>query len=359
MMSSILAIGKSVPPYSISQRELAGALADLMQLSDEETWFIEKIYKHSTIERRYSVIPDIMHPHTRFRENSPGIRVVGMSERNAIYKQEAPMLAEKAAKTAIEQWGRNSKSISHVISVSCTGVMSPGIECELAHRLGLNPNLFSLGINFMGCFGAFKALKIASKIARDNPKNRILVVSTELCTLHFKPHTDMESMVIQSLFGDGSAAVIMGCDPQDNEASLFNISEERACLIENTQEDMTWDACDEGFAMKLSPRIPGLIRENISSFVHQLTGDIPLKDCVWAIHPGGKSIVEAIENALSLDRSSTISSWNILSQYGNLSSATFLYVLEDICQRHVSNKPIVGLGFGPGLSIEGLMLHKN
>jgi len=212
----------------------------------------------------------------------------------------------------------------------------------------------------MGCFGAFKGIKIASKIAKDNPKNRILLIATELCSLHFKPRGDIESIVIQSLFADGSAAVIIGCEPKNSEKALLTITNEKSYFIRNTMEDMTWDASDEGFDMRLSQRVPSLINEHIFQFAQQLIDShCSITQYEWAIHPGGKTIVEAIEKSLCLDRSQTISSWNILHHFGNISSATFLYVLEDILNRSDSKKNVIGLGFGPGLSIEGLMLQQD
>lgn len=357
-MTSILALGKAVPAYSLDQFALAQVISDLMQLSDEEAWILERIYKNSAISRRYSVVPDIMHPKTRFCQNPQSIRKVGMSERNQIYKTEAPNLAEKAARGALKDWGGKFEDITHVISVSCTGIMSPGIEYLMTTRLNLRSDVSLLGINQMGCFGAFKALKVANKIAKENPSYRILLVSTELCTLHFKPQGDMESIVIQSLFADGSAAAILGGNIKSNEQSLFKIEEEHSHLIKNTLNEMTWDAGDQGFDMTLSEKVPALIGEHLVPFVRKFNG-FQAEAWEWAIHPGGKSILESAEKVLKLDRSQTISSWNVLKEFGNLSSATFLYVLEDICKRKESRKNIIGLGFGPGLSIEGLSLTRN
>jgi predicted naringenin-chalcone synthase len=334
----------------LSQLEIADYLSRFMHLQDEEAWYLEKIYKNSAISRRYSVLPDAI----QAIKKGP----VGMSERNAIYKQEAPLLAEISASEAFSGWNRPRSEITHVISVSCTGVMTPGIEFLLTQKLGLNSDVSLLGINFMGCHGAFRALKVAAKIAKENPKNRILLVCTELCTLHFKTRGDIESIVIQSLFADGSAAVIMGCQPRENEKVLFEITGEKATMIKESLKDMTWDASDEGFDMTLSQRVPSLIGEHIEGFVKQMVGE-KIHDCEWAIHPGGKLIVETVEKAMKLDRSKTTSTWNVLSECGNISSATFLFVLKDIHQRKVKKEKIIGLGFGPGLSVEGLLLNNH
>lgn len=359
MNPSILAIGKSIPSYSLSQMEIASRLADLANLQDEEAWLLKKIYANSSIHRRYSVLPDIIHPKSPLRLSSEKGSFIGMSERNAIYKKEAPLLAEKSSREALKNWGGMPEDITHVISISCTGVMTPGIEFYLADRLSLSPYISLLGINFLGCYGAFKGLKVAKKIAKEDPNNRILMVSTELCTLHFKLCNDIESMVIQSLFADGSAAVIIGKEPRKNETPLFEIIDEQSVVIKDSSEEMSWDASDEGFAMTLSPRVPKLITEHIGSFIKKLIKHSDdFHEYEWAIHPGGKAIIEAVEQTLKLGESVAASSWNILRDFGNLSSSSFLYVLEDIHKRRNTKKRIVGLGFGPGLSVEGMILQK-
>jgi predicted naringenin-chalcone synthase len=338
--------------------EIAEKLIDIMQFNEEEAWLLKKIYKNSSVQKRYSVHPDILHPKNA-HFSAKELNFIGMSERNDIYKKEAPLLAEKAAREAINNWKGDLNQITHVISVSCTGIMTPGIEFILARSLGLEPQVSLLGINFMGCFGAIKALKVASKIAKENPKNRILLVSTELCSLHFKTLTDIETTVIQSLFADGSAAVVIGAEPQENETHLFEFIDEHCSYIKDSTEDMTWDASTEGFDMTLSPRVPKLIGENIESFVKNFLGAAyDSQEYIWAIHPGGKAIVEAVEEKLNLDRSLTASSWNVLQSYGNISSATFLYVLDDICQSRSPKEKTIGIGFGPGLCIEALLLKK-
>jgi predicted naringenin-chalcone synthase len=352
---AILSLGTALPQFSMSQIEIADKLSHFMHLEDQEAWYLEKIFKNSAITKRFSVLPDLIHSCTT-KTMHDGF--LGMSERNNIYKREAPLLAEKSAREALKNWKKPLTDITHVISVSCTGVITPGIEFLLAKSLGLRSDVSLLGINFMGCHGAFKSLKVATKIAKENPKNRILLVCTELCSLHFKPRGDIESIVIQSLFADGSAALVMGCEPSESEKIIFKVLEERSVAIHDTLDDMTWDAGDEGFHMTLSQRVPTLIGMHIESFVHNLLGkDKNLQTYEWAIHPGGKLIIESVEKALSLDKSTTTSTWNVLSTCGNISSATFLHVLKDIQNRKIDKEKVVGLGFGPGLSVEGLVLE--
>lgn len=348
-MPHIFSIGRGIPEHSMAQQELAPYLAKKLVLEDEEAWLLEKIFRNSSIDRRYSVLPDIL---LAEKGRSP----LGMSARNAIYKQQAPKLAETAARDAIAGWGRTMGEITHIISVSCTGAITPGLEFKLHKALGMDPYVGRLGINFMGCFGGFKGLSVAHKIALADPKNRVLLVCTELCTLHFHTTDSVESIVIHSLFADGSSACIVGATPRAGEVSLFEMIGESSCVLSDSEKEMTWDASDLGFDMTLSARVPGLIEGSIKPFVERLKGDAPLSSIDWAIHPGGKAIVDSVEKALSLPSGDAKSSWNILKQYGNLSSATILFVLGDIVKRRTAAKYTVGLGFGPGLSIEGILL---
>lgn len=349
-MAHILSIGKAVPKHSATQQQLAGHLIEKLQLDDEEAWTLEKIFKNSKIDKRHSVLPYLLLP-------KKGGMPPGMSERNAIYKNEAPILAEVAAREAIEGWGGTLKEITHLISVSCTGAITPGIEYHLHKAFKLDPYVQRLGINFMGCFGAFKGLSVAHKIALANPNNRILLVCTELCTLHFHNMKDIESMVIHSLFADGSSACIVGDKPRQGENSLFEIISEASCVLEQTEKEMTWDGSDHGFDMTLSARVPGHIEQTIHPFVKRLIdGKAALSDVDWAVHPGGKSILESVQKGLNLADGKMNASWNVLQHYGNLSSATFLFVLSDLLSHTNRSTHTVGLGFGPGLSIEGLLL---
>lgn len=348
MKPSILSIAKAKIPYSLTQEEVYERILKHTDLSDEKKNKLKKIYEGSCIERRFSILPDLL------LKNSP----IGMSERNAHYKREAPLLAESTSIDTLNAWRGSYQDITHVISTSCTGVITPGLEMIVARKLNLNPRTHLLGINMMGCFGAFKGLKVATKIAKDNPKNRVLLISTETCSIHIKPQKDFEAMVIHSLFGDGCAACVIGMEPRGDEKSLFEIIDEYTYCLPDTYDDITWDASDLGFDMKLSLRVPKLIAQNIATFIREFLGTTsPYHSYEWAIHPGGKAIIDAVEQTLKISKDLTLSTWNVLKNFGNLSSATFLYVLEDIYQRKIENKKIVGIGFGPGVAIEGLLLE--
>jgi predicted naringenin-chalcone synthase len=359
MTVSILALATAVPIHVYEQDTIVNKYIDIFSISGQKAQQVHRIYKHSAIQKRHSIIGDFNKPREEWEfwgSNYPKI-IPGMSSRNLRYKEEAPKLAFEASKKALEQWGGNLSEITHLIFVSCTGMITPGVEYLIMQKLGLSSKVNRLGINFMGCFGAFKGLSVARAFALENPQHRILLVCTELCSLHLQADLDEDTIIGHSIFADGSAAVIIGAQPQTTETSLWEILRTHCCGVQNTLDQMSWEASDRGFLMRLSPRVPVFLARHIKAFVEEfLPPDLSFSHSDWAIHPGGKSILQAIEKTLGLTPDQTQSSWNILANYGNMSSATFLFVLEHLAQQ--PRRPwAVGLAFGPGLSVEGLLLR--
>jgi predicted naringenin-chalcone synthase len=359
MLPSILSIGTAVPTHLIQQKELAENLTSCLSLKGKEALLMRKIFTNTTIENRHSVIPDyqVRGLKGKLYPDTFPISVPGTEERNAIYKIEAPKLAFCAAVQALEKWGNDPAKITHVISVSCTGMMAPGLEFLLVDSLKLSRNCSLLGINFMGCFGAFRGLAVARSFALENPHHRILVVCTELCTLHMQIDSDPSTIVSNALFADGAAAAIVGCCPHDSEKALWQFGKSYTCAIERTLEEMTWEVGNYGFLMTLSESVPKWLKKSIKEFCQKITTDETLlSNCYWAVHPGGKAILKCIEEACGLQKEELSESWQILRQYGNMSSATFLFVLERILSQKSRKEWSLGLGFGPGLTLEGVLL---
>lgn len=359
MHSSILSISSVVPKYCLPQDEIADKMIHLFDLEEAKSETLRKLYANSLINKRYTVVPDFVKERAHwdfwgsdFPQTSPG-----MSKRNALYKKEAPLLAYEACLKALQSWGGDLQEITHIVSVSCTGVVAPGIEFHLVQKLQLSPSVCRLGVNFMGCFGAFKGLAVANAFATENPKHRVLLVCVELCSLHFQKDQDLETMVANSLFSDGASAVVIGAQPQPHERSLWQIKNFHSLGLENTQEKMSWEASDQGFMMRLSPQVPVIIKKHIQSFVSALLKTFASQeDCSWAVHPGGKAIVQAVEQALKLKSVQTKASWDTLADYGNMSSATLLFVLQRLLEAPLK-RWTAAVGFGPGLSFEGLLLE--
>lgn len=359
MNGSILSLATAVPPYAVAQTVALKKYCEFFQYEGAQLEQIRKLYENSGIEKRHVVTDDFLKaPEDRtFLSFDYPKTVPGMTSRNDLYKKEAAGLALQAAEKAIEEWGGDLAAITHIISVSCTGVVIPGIEFSLMMALKLNPSIFRLGINFMGCFGAFKGLEVAHALAKENPRNRILIVCTELCSLHIQADGSLDSLVANSIFADGAAAAIVGCAPQANEKPLWDIVKHQSIGLKDSEQQMRWEAGDHGFSMKLSSHVPISISRHIRSFADGLLGThTSIADCDWPIHPGGKAIVQTIEKKLMLLPSQTEASWHTLANFGNMSSATFLFVLDKLRHQKQQKPWSAGVGFGPGLSMEGLLL---
>lgn len=356
-----MALATALPPYRVKQSDAASKNSEMLNLTGAEKDKIDTLYQNSAIQTRHTVLSDYLKPRSEWTFFDPDYpkSIPGTEKRNNIYKEYAPKLAKEVALKAVHNWGKDPKEITHVISVSCTGVVAPGIEFDLIEGLGLNPDVFRLGINMMGCFGAFKALAVASAFAKENSKHRVLIVCTELCSLHFQANMDMETLTSNALFSDGAAAAIVGGQPHKDEKPLWAICRSHSLGLANSRDKMSWEVADHGFRMGLSIRVPSLLRKNIHNFVKDIVGPmVSIDDYDWAIHPGGKSILQAIEKAMGLSRLHTEASWETLDNYGNMSSATFIFVLENLSRKNNGREHTLGLGFGPGLSIEGILLRK-
>jgi predicted naringenin-chalcone synthase len=360
MHAAILGLGTAVPPYIYPQMDAAEKFSAILNLDEKKTAAIRQLYKNSAINKRHSILNEFNEARENWNfwgQDFPQ-SIPGMSERNEIYKNEAPKLAYEAALKAVNNWNGNPSSLTHVISISCTGVVAPGLEFNLMQGLKLNSSVNRLGINFMGCFGAFKGLSVAQAYAKENPKNRILVVCTELCSLHLQVETDSETLIGNSLFSDGASAVIIGAEPGPTEKPLWEIVNSHTMGVEKSLDKMSWEASSKGYLMRLSHTVPVYLGRAIKAFTDSLLPPtLKAEECDWPIHPGGKSILQSIEKGLQISSLHTQASWKTLANYGNMSSATFFFVLEELRRQEKKKEWAAGLAFGPGLSIEGVLLR--
>ena len=355
--AKILSVATGVPPYCFQQEEIAERMIEFLQLDGTRAAKLHRLYQNTKIEKRYSVLPDFKSPRASwgFWGSHYPDKAPTTLKRNQLYKEYAPQLAIETAARALQEWGGDPKEISHVISISCTGLMAPGMECLLLKALQLRDSVDRLGINFMGCFGAFKGLSIANSLFQADTKRKILVVCTELCTLHMQADQTANTLIGNSLFADGAAAVVIG-EENGKSKGLWEIVNTGSHLIPDTFHEMTWDLGDTGFNMLLSQEVPAHIANLIIRFADEVLDTISPSQCAWAVHPGGKAILEVIQKKGSLLENQLQASWEILRDYGNMSSATFLFVLNKLRTLQTQYPWALGLGFGPGLSVEGILL---
>jgi predicted naringenin-chalcone synthase len=263
----------------------------------------------------------------------------------------APGLAAETAEKLLA--GEDRSRITHVLVTSCTGLSAPGIDLELIERCGLPSTVERTMVGFMGCYAAINALKLARHIVRSQPEARVLAVNLELCTLHLHETDDLEEILSFLLFADGCAAALVSADPIGVEIKSF-----RAALVPDTRELIRWNIRQQGFDMVLSGGVPGAIRTALTKARDDILGganDIEL----WAVHPGGRTVLDAVEQAFGLPASALGASRSVLNDYGNMSSGTVMFVLDRIMRQAGNNagKNGCAMSFGPGLSAETMMFR--
>lgn len=358
MNSSIVSIGLSNPGSPIPQAEIARFMKLAHQLDESDSRKLGFFYRKSGIESRYSVLEDFDKLHaedfTFFPKNEQLFPFPGTKARMEVFQQTAPDLAATASLACLEQVGENAKSLTHLILVSCTGMVAPGVELQLMQKLGLDEDVERYCIHFMGCYAAFTGLKLADKILRAEPEAKVLVVSVELCTLHFQKEFTEDNILANSLFGDGAAAALVM-----NSDKGLKINSYLSQVFREGEQDMAWGIGDFGFEMRLSKYIPALLDKGISELKEVFERKFGLSKIQnFAIHPGGKQILQKVQEAFSLTPEVNFHAGEVLRQFGNMSSATILFVLERMMKDQKVEGEILSMGFGPGLTLETMHLIK-
>lgn len=313
----------------------------------------------SGIDHRYSVLtptPTGPDQSTEFYVNAHEFYTRGAfphtSKRMETFERFAPMLAARALdKLALNETER--RSITHVLVTTCTGLYAPGLDFDIVDHLGLDPGVERTMIGFMGCYAAVNGLKQARHIVRSEPTARVLLVNLELCTLHLQETEELEQVLSFLVFADGCAASLISA-----EETGFALDSFRAVRIEGTRELITWKIRGLGFDMLLSGQVPGAIGRSLEAGGHNILGDAEASEIsLWGVHPGGKSVLDAVERGLGLAPEALRASREILCEYGNMSSATVMFVLERLMRSARAGERGCAMSFGPGLTAETMLFH--
>ncbi len=360
-MSRILSIGTAVPPYRHKQQEILQFMLNAYQPEAGDRRKIALLYERSGIDCRYSVIPDYSSPVTErlFYSQRPDLEPFpDLEKRLQLYHQWATRLSVDAIRDCLPP-GIGTKEITTLITVSCTGMSAPGLDISVMQELELSPNIHRSSVNFMGCYAAIHALRMADHICKADPREKVLIVCTELCTIHFQKDCAMDSIASGLLFGDGAAAVlVVGSDYSHEGYVMRNFFSEVAL---HGRGDMAWHLSSKGFLMHLSAYIPQLLQSGINNLLNNAmkTGGHKREEITaWAIHPGGKKILDSIRTELGLGNEELSASYNVLKNFGNMSSPTILFVLKDLLSGITpGNNKIFTAAFGPGLTMETLILE--
>ncbi|MDJ1485660.1 type III polyketide synthase [Cytophagaceae bacterium YF14B1] len=366
MKSHITAIGTAVPPYQITQSQVADFMSNALEIDPEESRRLRALYRATGIHTRHTVLSDYTHTSGDFEfyGNNPGMEPFpSIDQRMELYRKNATPLCIQAIENCFEQMpGFAKERVTHLITVSCTGMYAPGVDIEIVEQVGLPTNVQRTAINFMGCYAAFPALKAADHICRANPNAVVLIVCVELCSIHFQKHNTDDHLLANALFADGAAAVLVQSTP--TPGSLY-IESFHGDLISVGKKDMAWHISNFGFEMTLSAYVPDLIEQGIQVLTENLFRNltVSLEDIsLFAIHPGGKRILEVIEKQLALSPEDNYHAYEILRNYGNMSSPTVLFVLQSIqktLETSDKGKRILSFAFGPGLTLESMLLQVN
>ena len=366
MDSYITAIGTAVPPYGFSQLQIASFMAEALQLDEYNRRKLQALYRLTRIDRRHSVLPDYgaSPGEYTFFPNTPDLEPFPtVGTRMELYRNEALPLAVAAIRDLYRD-GPKTAIPTHLITVSCTGMYAPGLDIDLIEALNLPTTIQRTAINFMGCYGAFNALKTADAFVRADASACVLIVCLELCTIHFQKKTDEDHLLSNALFADGAAAVLIEAQPnREKPTPSFRMRTFFCDLLPEGKKDMGWIINDHGFEMTLTSDVPTVIRQGIGKALSRLLerSGMAIEDITYyAMHPGGRKILEVIEQQLGIDPHENRFAYEVLRRYGNMSSATVLFVLKEI-QNHLLSESgmgnILSCAFGPGLTLESMILE--
>lgn len=342
MTAYLHAIGTAVPPHDVHAAFRGWASTRVEPRAHK---LFERMAARASIDHRWSVLDPRSLEAGGFYADDP---LPGTAARMQLYAEAAPALALDAIARLAEQV--DTGGITHLVVASCTGFVAPGVDQIIAARLGLSPSVERLLVGFMGCYAAVAALRQARHIVRSQPDARVLVVTVELSTLHLQATPEVESLLAQLQFGDGAAAALVTGAPGG-----FALDRPFAAALPGSAALIRWDITDRGFAMQLSGEVPGRIAAALAdrALADAATGGVAPGDVDgWAVHAGGRSILDAVEHALGLAPDALAASRAVLRANGNMSSATLMFVLE----RLLAGPPVtrgVALAFGPGLAAEG------
>lgn len=359
---ALLGIGTAVPAYAAAQSDVYAWMAHAFQQQPAVQRWMRSLFAYSGIGRRHSVLPDYQQPpgHSRFAPGRTPEESATTAERMAVYTQESVPLGAQAAERALADAAAASGctapemrgSITHLVTISCTGFFAPGPDLLLAARLGLPPTLRRTLIGFMGCSAMFNGLRAAWEIVRGDPSARVLVVSIEICSLHAQPGAEREDLIAAALFADGASACVVGLPPAIPQRGIFQLQDFHTEIKPETQQEMVWQIGNHGFALRLSPDIP----QHLAASAPQILQNIfpAERPSFWAIHPGGPAIVDQLMESFQLQPQQVEATRSVLREYGNMSSATIIFVLERLRQEFGPTHPASGtaMAFGPGLVVE-------
>ncbi len=363
----IQSIGTAVPPFKISQELHHFILESANGISRGERLLLRSVYRNSGILSRHSVLEEFGNndaPENKIFHPAGKSAQVSISRRMEIFESFATDLCYMAVNDCLKNISLNSTEITHLITFSCTGMSAPGVDINLIEKLGLSRNIERTCINFMGCYAGINALRMAKYIVTSQKDAVVLLCGIEICTIHYQKSKSQDQLIANAIFGDGAAAAIITSSDNkvDQQYPGLILDKFYSEYEPSGIDEMAWRIGDFGFDLKLSTYVPALIQKNIAGLINKLFEKAGLnqKNIDWyALHPGGIKILEACEKALNISKLDNSYSYDVLKEYGNMSSVTIFFVLKKYFEKLTkddSGKNILSCAFGPGLTMESMIL---
>lgn len=348
-------IATAVPDHDVHDAFVS--FADTLLTDRRSQLLFRRMAERSQIEHRFSTVePRPLGSNAALDTDAFYVRGAfpSTAQRMRRFEDKAPGLALRAA-GGLGLSDEEKAGVTHVIVTTCTGFAAPGLDLQIVEGLGLEPSVERTLVGFMGCYAAINALKLARHIVRSEPQAKVLVVSLELCTLHLQETSDLEQVLSFLVFGDGCAAALVTREPKGLELESFH-----AEMAPAAADQITWNIRDQGFDMHLSGQVPGTIRHALGDSQGRILRNAPVEAFdLWAIHPGGRTVLDAVEGAFSLPSNALSASREVLRRFGNMSSATVLFVLKTMLDSpREKGARGCAMAFGPGLTAETMLFSR-
>ena len=345
-----------------------GILESANGLDRRERLLLRKVYQNSGISSRHSVLKEFGnsdHAENKIFHPAGKSERVSVSQRMKLFESFAVDLCVSAINDCIDGSSVLLSEITHLITFSCTGMSAPGIDIGLIEKLRLKRSVERTCINFMGCYAGINALRMAKYIVSSQKDAIVLITGVEICTIHYQKSMTQDQLIANAIFGDGAAAAII-------RSMDDNIIPQKRCFVldkfysefePSGIDEMAWRIGDYGFDIRLSSYVPDLIQKNIAGLINKIfaKAGINQKRIDWyALHPGGVKILEACEKALNISSNANMYSYEVLKEFGNMSSVTIFFVLKKYFEKLSAGdigKKILSCAFGPGLTMESMILN--
>ena len=350
MKAYLNVIATAVPDHDIHDKFVAYAPEILTDVRNRALF--KRMAERSEIEHRYSFLKP--HPDKEALDDNAFYKKSAFPDtaaRMRFYQDHAFTLARRALDKL--DLAERKDQITHIIVTTCTGFYAPGLDLQIIQHYDLNPDVERTVIGFMGCYAAINALKLARHIVRSQKDAQIVILNLELCTLHLKEADDLQQILSFLIFSDGCAASLVSAKLQGLELESFY-----SFVVPNSAEQITWNIGELGFDMMLSGEVPKTISKGLPECVGSMLGSHKIEDIKhWAIHPGGRTVLDAVEKSMALPLDSLKVSRDILRRYGNMSSATVMFVLHEMMKDHGPTGIGCAMAFGPGLTVESMLFQ--